>query len=198
RSVVFDRDRNVIEVFDSTGAMVNAFGGRGGGPGEIGFAVGLLDLDPGQVGVFDHGKAAVVRWSASGEVLPELRVIPATRVIRGDTSWLAMMEIDTVRSMSSVVRAVASDSITLDSLVGPPRKMTEFSCFAAMLPPMFTGRMVWDYSRGRVAAIRQSSYAVQVFEGPRLIRSVRRAIAPTRTMPEMAAREYPNGWTVSF
>jgi hypothetical protein len=198
RIVVLDRERNAVEVYDSAGVLTAQFGARGGGPGEFGFAIELLDLGPDQVGVYDHAKAAIVRWSADGAVLPELRVIPATRVMRGDTAWLATMEIATLRSMSGVARAVATDTIALDSLAGPPRKMTEFSCFAAMLPPMFTGRMVWAFSEGRVAAIRQSDYAVQVFEGPRLVRSIRRSIAPVPTSADMAEREYPDGWTVSF
>jgi hypothetical protein len=58
--------------------------------------------------------------------------------------------------------------------------------------------MVWDFHDGSVAATRQSTYAVQVFEGSRLARSIRRSIAPVATTADMASREHPDGWTVSF
>jgi hypothetical protein len=185
-------------VYDGSGTFLAAIGRKGSGPGEIGFAIELLDLGPERVGVFDYSKMSVVQWSLDGSVLPELRVSPETRVMRSDTAWLNTMDMDTTRTVSGVALGFGPDTIALDSLVTAPRRMTQFSCFAAMLPPMFTGRMVWDFHDGSVAATRQSTYAVQVFEGRRLTRSIRRAVAPVATTPDMASREHPDGWTVSF
>jgi hypothetical protein len=76
--------------------------------------------------------------------------------------------------------------------------MVELGCFAAMLPPMFSGQMVWDEHGGVVALTPQTSYLVQLYRGDRLERSIRRPIAATPTTPEMARRQYPDGWSVSF
>ena len=198
RIAVLDRERSVIEVFDSSGTVVHTFGAKGSGPGEFSFAMSLVDLGTHEVGLFDYSKMALVRWSATGELLPELRVSPEVQAVRGDTAWLGISISDTVRSVSGVAIGIGTDTTALDTLVTPPRKMTELSCFAAMLPPMFTGRMVWDYSGGLVAATRQSSYAVQLFRGSKLVRSIRRPIEPVATSPDMAKSQYPEGWTVSF
>jgi hypothetical protein len=198
RIVVLNRDQNTIEVYDGNGALTTSFGARGSGPGEFSFAMELLDLGPNEVGVFDFTKMAAVRWSVSGEVLPELKVSPEVRVIRGDSAWLGININDTIRNVTGLAIGVGADTIALDTLVTPPRKMTTLSCFSAMLPPMFTGRMVWDYHDGLVAATRQSTYAVQLYQGTRLSRSIRRPIEPVPTTPEMAERQHPEGWTVSF
>jgi hypothetical protein len=198
RITVLDRDRSVIEVFDGNGTLLGAYGAKGSGPGEFSFVLELLDLGEGEIGVFDFTKMAAVRWSASGQVLPELRGRPEARVWRGDTAWVSINVSDTIRTVSGVGVVVGTDTMALDTLVTPPRKMTTLSCFSAMLPPMFTGRMVWDYHDGLVAATRQSTYAVQLYQGPRLTHSIRRAIEPIPTTPDMAERQYPEGWTVSF
>jgi hypothetical protein len=198
RIVVLDRERNVIEVYDTTGTLAATFGARGAGPGEFGLAMELLDLGDGEVGVFDFTKMAAVRWRLTGEVLPELRLAPEVRAVRGDTGWVSVHITDTVRTVTGVAMGVGTDTIALDTLVSAPRKMTQLSCFAAMLPPMFTGRAAWEHHAGVVAATRQSSYVVQLFRGARLERSIRRNIAPVPTTPDMADREYPEGWTVSF
>ena len=195
---VLDRDRSVIEVFDSTGALRSTFGAKGGGPGEFNFAVELIDLGDDQVAVLDVTKLAAVRWTSTGEVLPELHAEPGVRVMRGDTAWVTINIADTLRTVSGVGIVVGADTLALDTLVGPPRAMATLSCFSAMLPPMFTGRTVWDYHDGVVASSRQTTYAVDLFEGSRLARSIRRAIEPIPTTPDMAKRQYPEGWTVSF
>lgn len=198
RIVVLNRELNTIEVYDSAGALTASFGGKGGGPGEISFAVELLDLGANEVGVFDFTKMALVRWSPTGEVLPERKVSAEVRVMRGDSAWLGINISDTLRTVSGLALAVGTDTTALDTLVTPPRKMTTLSCFSAMLPPMFTGRFVWDFHEGVVASSRQSTYAVDLFERGRLVRSLRRAIEPVATTPDMAERQYPDGWTVSF
>ena len=198
RIVVLNRDRNTVELFDSTGAPITSLGAKGSGPGEFSFALELLDLGEDQVGLIDMSKMAAVRWSASGEVLPEVRAAPELRVMRGDTAWVGINLTDSVRSVSGVGIAIGADTTALDTLVGPPRTMTTFSCFSAMLPPMFTSRVVWDFSGGNLASTNQGSYSVQLFRGKSLVRSIRRPIEPIPTAPEMARSQYPEGWTVSF
>jgi hypothetical protein len=107
-------------------------------------------------------------------------------------------ETDSLRALTGVLFARGGDTLRLDSLVTPPRAMVELSCFSAMLPPMFAGRMVWDEEGGVVALTPQTSYLVQLFHGERLVRSIRRPIAPVPTAPEMARRQHPDGWSVSF
>lgn len=198
RIVVLNRDRNTVELFDGNGSPIASLGAKGSGPGEFNFAMELLDLGVDQIGLFDFTKMAAVRWSPSGDVLPELKVAPEARVLRGDTGWVSINITDSMRSVSGVGIAIGADTTALDTLVGPPRAMTTLSCFSAMLPPMFTGRMVWDYHGGTLAATNQVGYAVQLFQGKRLVRSIRRSIEPVATTPDMADREYPEGWTVSF
>lgn len=198
RVVVFNRERSAVEVYDASGALLRSFGRPGGGPGEITFAFELLDAGPGEVAVLDYGKMAMVRWSPDGAVLDERKVSPELRVIRGDTAWGSLHITDSTRSVTGVIYASGPDTLRLDSLVSPPRAMVQLSCFAAMLPPMFSGQMVWDEEGGVVALTPQTSYLVQLYRGDRLVRSIRRPIAPQPTTPEMARRQHPDGWSVSF
>jgi len=198
RIVIFNREQSKIEVYDAQGVLLNSFGRAGSGPGEINFAMELLDVGADEVALFDYGKMAMVRWTLAGEVLPERRIAPELRVIRGDSAWGSLQVADSVRSLSGVIFAAASDTVRLDSLVTPPRAMISLSCFSAMLPPMFSGRVVWDEQDGVVALTPQSSYVVQLYAGARLIRSIRRPIAAVPTTPAMARREHPDGWSVSF
>jgi hypothetical protein len=119
-------------------------------------------------------------------------------VLRGDTTIIGLDESDSMQTLHRVAVLTPGDTTVLDTLVGPPRGMVEFDCFAARLPPMFSPRLSWRARGDRVALTRQSEYRVDLFERGRLATSVRRSIEPEPTTPEAADRMYPDGWSVTF
>jgi hypothetical protein len=203
RIVVFDRDRSKVEVFDAAGRPVASMGGRGGGPGEVGMAFALVDAGPDTIAVFDVSKEGVVRWGPDGTILPERRLPSAVRsvsglALRGDSAFMALMDIDSVRTRYRVVVATATDTTVLDSVLSGAPRQARFHCFSALLPPMFAPRPVWALSDTLLALTRQSSYDVQLYRGGRLVSILRRPLAPVPTSPDAANRMYPDGWKVSF
>lgn len=203
RIVVFDRDRSLVEVFDAVGAPLATMGGKGGGPGEVGMAFALVDVGADTIGVFDIAKEAVVRWAPDGTILPERRVPSAVRsstglALRGDTAIMALLDIDSVRTLHRVVIETPADTTVVDSVVAGPPRLSTFHCFSANLPPMFSPRPVWALGDGTLALSRQSTYEVRLFRNGRLASILRRPVQPVPTTPEAANRMHPDGWKVSF
>lgn len=203
RIAVFDRDRMRLEVFDATGRPVGGMGGPGGGPGEVLFGFDQVDAGPTELAVFDFGKSALVRWSLDGGILSEQRPTGGLGAwngiaLRGDTLLVGLEENDSLRTVHRLTMITPGDTTVLDSLVAPPRRMVEFSCFAAQLPPMFAPRLAWRAGADRIAVTRQAEYRIDLFADGRLAFSIRRASEPVPTTPEDASRMHPDGWSVSF
>ncbi len=203
RIYVLDRDRSVIAAFDSTGKPVAVFGRNGGGPGEFGMAFALIDAGPDEVAVFDFNKQALVRWSPDGAVLPELRLPTGlaawrTFIRRGDTTYLALMDADSIRTLHSVTMATPADTVVLDSMIAPPRRLASFACFSAMLDPMFTNRFAIQMQGDRLLVARTDRYLVDVYRAGRLVASLRRPAEAPASTPDDARRMYPDGWKVTF
>lgn len=203
RIFVLDRDRSIIEAFDSTGSVLATMGGKGAGPGEFEMAFELLDAGPGRVALFDFGKQSTVEWSAGGAILAERR-LPASfgswngLAIHGDTLFTALQDDDSLRTIHRMVMATPADTTVLDSLVVAPHVIAQFDCFSARMPPMFGPRFAWRSADNRLLVSRQSRYQVDLYRDGRLVASLRRPIEPAASTEDDARRMYPDGWKVTF
>ncbi len=203
RIVVLDAANDRIEIFDGEGLHRLTLGGPGSGPGEFTFAIELLDAGEGRVGVTDLAKRAILLWSSDGTLLGETRITdPSTglgrRVLRGDTTVTMVEARDSLRMVNRLVRVVGEDTTLMARYEGPPGQFVQLSCVAVQMRPMFAPRLSWTSGEGVVAAAVTSKYVVNLYRDGRLVRSLRRAIAPTATQPGDALRQYPDGWTVRF
>lgn len=203
-AVLDTRNDNRVHLFDANGIHVRTVGGRGAGPGELQFPQGI-ELDrTGRIGVVDAAKSALLRWDEQGTPLPEQRLdLGYGRVwgmvhTRGDTMYAAVDLQGEANAVRRLERWTPADSVRLDSTVGPKPAMTMFRCVGLALPPLFTGELSYAVGNGRVAITHQTDYVVDIVQNGTRVRSVRRAIAPTKATVADASKLYPEGLTVGF
>ncbi len=203
RIFVLDRDRSVVETFDSSGAPLATMGGEGAGPGEFEMAFELLDAGPDRVALFDFGKRSFVIWSPDGALLGEQRLPESLGswnglAIHGDTLFTALQDDDSLRTIHRMVLATPGDTTVLDSLVVAPHVIAQFDCFSARMPPMFGSRFAWRTSGDRLLVSRQARYQVDLYRNGKLVTSLRRPVEPAASTMDDARRMYPDGWKVTF
>jgi hypothetical protein len=205
RIAVLDaRNDNRLHLFDAAGTHLRTVGGKGGGPGEMEFPQGVeLGVD-GRLGVVDAAKSALLRWDAQGTPLPEQRLDLGDRRVwgmvrlRGDTIFAAVDLIAETNAVRRLERWTATDTLRIDSTVGPKPVMTRFRCIGLALPPLFTGELTYDVGEDRVAVTHQSAYVIDIRRPGARLRSVRRDVAPVNATAADAVKLYPEGLTVSF
>ena len=74
---VVDRDEPRVRVFDSTGALIRAFGRTGSGPGELQVPVGIAVAPGGSMQIPDLRNARLTRFTPTGE---PVATVPLTRM----------------------------------------------------------------------------------------------------------------------
>ncbi len=194
---VLDRKQHRVEVFDSTGAHVRFIGARGGGPGEFQDAASMLVLPAGDVGVVDYGKQALVRWRADGSALPEFAFadfFPTHPLWQSGDTLVFVHVVGSERERSYALRLrTSADTFTTPALVLPTSGMVRFSCIGLNLPPMFAPRFVWTGNGQRQALTHQVPYRIDIYEGGRLARSLRRDIPPVTPDASHVAKLHPDG-----
>jgi hypothetical protein len=195
---------NRIQLFDSSGTWLRSIGAKGGGPGEIQSPSGIT-MDPdGRLLAFDYEKMALVRWAADGAPAGETkwnseRSYPwGVPHMIGDTMLVVVQVSDSVQRVIRLERRVPGGTVAIDSSMGPSPKMVMLSCVGLALPPLFTGELAWNMGSNLIATTTQSRYVVDIREGGRLVRSIRRAITPVAATNADAARLYPEGMKVRF
>lgn len=193
-----------IQLFDSSGTWLRSVGAKGGGPGELQSPSGIT-MDPGgRILAFDYEKMAVVQWTADGSSTGETkwngeRGFPwGVPRMMGDTMLVVVQVTDLLQRVIRLERRVPGGTVAVDSTVGPAPTMVMLSCVGLALPPLFTGELAWSMGSNMIATTAQSRYVVDVREGGRLVRSVRRAITPVAATNADAARLYPEGMKVRF
>lgn len=205
RIAVLDGDGgNKVHIFDSTGAVLASFGGKGQGPGELQWPGSVSFGADGGYMIYDGGKQSLVHWDAKGAFTKQTRfefgnTMPWGKLQMSGDSMIAMFRVgDTVRTVFRLQMLTPRDTTTIDSLpVGSPKPVM-FTCVGMAMEPLFSSTLSWTYLHGVLASTRQTEYQVMVREGGALRRIVRRAIVPVAAKPADAKRLYPEGMTVKF
>ncbi|HQW66057.1 MAG TPA: 6-bladed beta-propeller [Gemmatimonadales bacterium] len=193
-----------IQLFDSTGTWQRSVGAKGGGPGELLAPAGITMDRDGRLIAFDWEKMALVQWAADGAPLPEIKWSQGEGFpygvprFHGDSMMALVQLTDSLRRVTRLEVRTPRGTVALDSTVGPAPKMVMLSCVGLSLPPLFTGQLAWAMGPGTLFTTPQTTYQVDVREGTRLVRSVRRAIAPVAATKQDASRLYPEGMKVRF
>lgn len=204
RIAVLDPDNNnTIQLFDSSGTWIRSLGATGSGPGEMQFPRDVRLTADGRLMVYDIMKQALLQWDATGEILPEHRLVHSGSVstvvpVGNGELYVGVFTTDTVARVSRLEQWTTSDTVVIDSLVGPRPKMVQFSCVGLSLPPLFTGELAWAAGAGSVAITTQSSYVIDIRDRGKLVRSIRRNIPPIAAVADDAAKLYPDGLKVVF
>lgn len=203
-AVLDQRNGNKVHLFDAAGTLLRTVGGKGGGPGEMEFPLGI-SLDRGdRIGVIDAAKSALLRWDAQGAPLPEQRLeLSYGRVWgmvqqRGDTTYATVDLNGDTNSVRRLERWTTSDTLRLDSTVAPKPKMTMFRCVGLALPPLFIGELTFAVGESQLAVTHQSAYVIDIHRNGSRVRSVRRDLVPVKATTADAVKLYPEGLVVGF
>jgi hypothetical protein len=90
------------------------------------------------------------------------------------------------------------DSITIARDSVPTPGMTMFSCVGMNIPPPFASDLAWGSTGRLVAVTHRVPYVIDVFDGGRLVSSIRRSFPQNKATTEHVRRLYPEGMTVQF
>ena len=206
-----DRDGNVyvldlvtsrVQVFDSRGRHVRSMGGKGEGPGELQWAFALAASADGRVRVMDVGKRAFVQWGPGGEVEEADPVPEGYR--GGEVEWMkggmALVLQDRETGADRLVLASPSgETATLATSAAVELKpITLESCgmgFSGM-GPIFAPSLVWTAEGNTVVVTRAPGYVLDVFDGGRLVRSIRLEVPARAATAELAKASLGEGMRI--
>lgn len=195
---VLDVLEHRIAVFDSTGRHLRDVGREGGGPGEFLQPVGLAVASDGATLVTDARKRSIVGFTAHAVPLDEVRL--PQRLIAGRIGVVA----ERAGSSPPVVAlgiGRPNDEMGVMEMAG--RELTELAAVRDTGSPHYPGCQItvnwtrpvlaptarWDARKGLIALSLGTEYIVDLYQGGRLVRSVRRDVPPVRVTRQLALRQ---------
>ena len=143
----------------------------------------------GKLLAFDYQKMALVHWTADGSPAGETKWsadqgfpwgVPS---MLGDTMMVLVQATDSLHRVTRLEIRAPGGVVAIDSTIEPAPKMVMLSCVGLSLPPLLTGQLAWGMGSRQIATTPQSAYVVNVRDGRRLLRSVRRCLLYTSPSP---------------
>lgn len=198
RTYVLDREP-AIRRFGRTGQYERSVGRKGGAPGEMQFPTALLQQGD-SIAAVDFERGGLVRWGSDFEPINDLRfrgALEGAEAVRFRVggAWVLRESFD---SLGGTVSALYGDTLDATPLLRVVRASPQMlsACGGAMrlqLPRFFSPEITWTTSGARMLANAGPGYALQLFEGPRLIASVRRSLEPRIVVQEDLSTLFPEG-----
>jgi len=204
RILVLDEVARHVLIISNGGEVIGSVGRHGDGPGELKEPTALTATAAG-VSVYDFGKQGLVRWSNTGDVLPELRMPasfwgPLVRVAGSDTVlFTGIARADASTSEQWLVEWSPSGQRQLAALTRDPDRSAEFPTCGVSGPPispLFAPELVWDAAGSRVAVNTSPEYRIDVFDNGVQVLSIRRDMPPRRVTRELALAEVADGMPI--
>jgi len=205
---VFDRSRSQVITFDPRGRHLRSVGGRGGGPGEIQFAVGFAVSPEGTVHLYDASRQGLVRWDVEGRLLPDhaLGVRFFGGRMQASGSGLVLVTQGQSENPSEMVQEltfvpwegeaeVLARGVT--EVFGPvsyPNCPVQISA----QPRLLAHSLVWGGSGRLLAVNERPAYEVLLYRDGEPFRSVRRDVPPRAATQEDARAELADPFTIHF
>lgn len=202
RTYVLDPELT-IRRFGRTGQYERSFGRKGSAPGEMEFPLALMQQGD-TVVAFDAGRQALVRWGNDFEPLNDIPFRGALEQVesirfRVGGAWISR---DTFDSLGTTTSALYTDTMETEPILRVTRTSPRIlsacgspggATIRIQLPRFFSPEITWTTSGARMLANAGPGYELQLYEGPRLIASVRRDL-PLRPADEShLAVLYPEG-----
>ena len=204
--LVLDEAGSRVLVISKEGELVRTIGRPGEGPGELGMPTALAVDRHGTVAVYDLGRRSIVRWDASGSLLPEVRITapfwgPKIRTVAEDTAVFTALPDVMADSDHQVLLAWSPDATqTLARLVRPADVLADFpTCgyFGIAIPPIFAPELVWDETAGRIALNVWPEYRIDVLDEGETMLSIRRAMPMREVDRSDALQEVADGLPIT-
>lgn len=202
RTYVLDREP-AIRRFGRLGQYERSIGRKGGAPGEMSFPTALLQQGD-SLAAFDMDRRALVRWGSDFEPINDVRFEGALEQIssirfRVGGAWVVR---DSFDSLGTTTSSLYADTLDTEPLLRvsrtSPRIMPMCSApgggsIRVQLPRFFSPEISWTATGARMLANAGPGYELQLFEGPRLIASVRRDLPLQVANESHLAVLYPEG-----
>lgn len=196
RVFVLDWMTGRVLVIEPSGESGKSLGRKGRGPGELAAPRGIDIAPDGTVLVLEPTKRSFVRWNAAGDVIPEtpFAVSPFGGQMRVTDAGV-MMQTQDMRSRQTrmkLTHVLGDSSVDLAAQTWPvTRPPTYRSCpnYSVESPPFFWPWFKWDASGSYTAVVISDRYEIDVFQNDKLVRSIRRDIAPVEVTDEIIAEE---------
>lgn len=198
RTYVLEREP-AIRRFGRDGVYERSIGRKGGAPGEMGFPRSLVQQGD-SLAVFDGERNVIVRWGSDLEPINDVQLRGvfqgATRAaFRVGGAWVERYSYDSASRRTELFADTAAAQ-ALFVLADSSRPKLIQACggrLAFAMPTWFAPELHWTASGARMLANLGPSYELKLYEGQRLVASVRRDL-PSR-VPVVAdfTSMYPEG-----
>jgi hypothetical protein len=200
RTYVLDREP-AIRRFGRDGRYERSVGRRGQGPGEMEFPVALLQQGD-SIAVHDGQRDLLVRWGPDLEPIASIQLdgnYQGARKLAFRTGgvWVQRYRYDSTSAFSELF----GDTSATDPIYRVPeqRPVMMEACGARIgmaFPTFFAPVIAWQNAGARMLANLGPSYDLRLYEGPRLIASIRRDLpARAPTVDDLAAT-FPEGLVI--
>lgn len=184
RTYVLEREP-AIRRFGRDGAYELSFGRKGGAPGEMEFPQSMMQHGD-SVAVFDGGREVIVRWGSDLEPINDIQLRDAFQGVRraafrAGGAWVERYSYDSL-SRRTELFADTGATEALFVLADSSRPKMLQACGGRIgfaMPTWFAPELNWAASGPRMLANLGPGYDLRLYEGQRLIASVRRDL-PSR------------------
>jgi hypothetical protein len=200
RTYVLTSDPAIIR-FGPGGAFERSIGRKGSAPGEMQFPR-ALGAQGDSLFVQDPDKGTLVRWGPDLAPISDIRLEGAFAELdaiafRTGGFWAHKRSYDgKLYSLTLIGDTLGSPPL---HRVVPAAPATVRMCGGMIrIPPMFSPQILWSASGPRIVVNAEPQYVVWMYEGARLIASVRRPMATRAPTTADAEREMPDGFRVRF
>ena len=200
RTYVFEREP-AIRRFGRDGRFERNVGRKGGAPGEMELPFQLLQQGD-SIAVLDPGRNALVRWGPDLEPIADIPLRDGFQGVmrvafRTGGLWQMVSSYDSTGNIT-VLRGDTTGETVLARLYEPvpknPRMLKGCGGRVTLTQPNFFARSIhWDAEGPRALVYAGPNYELALYEGNRLLASVRRDL-PTRapTIDDLR-RQFPDG-----
>ena len=176
-------------------------GRKGGGPGEYQFPISVSVSPTGELLVADFGQRTFVHFGSDDRPLPN---VPWSLFGEGYSRGfgyagggvLSNQGVQGDSSASQTLRLLTpTDTIELGWLVEPAQSMVMFeSCHVGFGGgPVFSADLLWAGNTTRVAVAEGGHYEINIWEAGKMVRSIRRTLAPRAATKALAQQDLGEG-----
>lgn len=203
RTYVLEREP-AVRRFGRDGTYERSFGRKGGAPGEMEFPIALTQQGDSVV-VFDGGRDVMVRWGPELDPINDLPLrngfANARRVaFRTGGAWVERYDFDSTGRRNRLF-ADTNASEALFTLADSSRPKMMQACGGRIgfaMPAFFAPQLQWATSGPRMLANLGPGYDLRLYEGPRLLASIRRDLPMRAPIEDDLRRVYPEGLKFGF
>lgn len=197
RTYVLDTDQTVRR-FARDGRYERSFGRKGGAPGEMEFALSLMQQGD-SLAVYDAGRQVLVRWGPELDAINDVALRGAFENVdrlafRVGGVWVEKSTSDSTGQTTALYGDTLPGAPLMKVLNGKPKQLS--ACggqVGLMMPSFFSPEIHWETAGARMLANLGPAYDLRLYEGPRLIASVRRDLPSRAPTLEDLGRLYPEG-----